>query len=64
MIREMMAQEQARAAATRVFLRSWHDGRDAIDRQIAARIRERLHSAQYRREREQCSEWVDHGGEG
>lgn len=33
------------------------------DRPLAMRIHDRLHSAQYRREREH-SEWVDFGGEG
>ena len=51
------------AQAIRAFL-STYDASDASDRQVAMRIRERLLSEQYRRERELYPEWVDHGGEG
>lgn len=50
------------AQAIRAFLATY-DARDAADRQIAARIRERLHGELYRREREHYSEHVDLGGE-
>ena len=50
------------ARAIRAFL-STYEASDASDRQIALRIRERLHSELYRREREQYLEWIDHGGE-
>jgi hypothetical protein len=55
--------DDASAQAIRAFLATY-DGRDASDRQIALRIRERLHSELYRREREHYPEWVDLGGEG
>ena len=51
------------ARAIRAFLATY-DGCDASDRQIAMRIRARLHSELYRREREQYPEWIDLGGEG
>ena len=51
------------AQVIRAFLATY-DGRDASDRQIAMRIRERLHRELYRREREQHPQWIDHGGEG
>ena len=51
------------AQAIRAFL-STYDARDVSDREVAARIRMRLHSELYRREREQYPEWVDLGGEG
>ena len=51
------------AQVIRAFL-STYDARDASDREIAARIRMRLHSELYRRERERYPEWIDHGGEG
>lgn len=41
-----------------------YDGHTAEDRQIIARIRARLHSEMYRREREHYPEYIDHGGEG
>ena len=47
----------------RAFLATY-DVSDASDRQVAIQIRGRLHSELYRREREQCPEWIDHGGEG
>ena len=50
------------AQAIRAFL-STYEASDASDRQIAARIRARLHSELYRRERELYPEWIDHGGE-
>ena len=50
------------ARAIRAFLATY-DASDASDRQVATRIRERLHSELYRREREQYTEWVDLGGE-
>ena len=50
------------ARAIRAFL-STYEASDASDRQIALRIRERLHSELYRREREQYPEYVDLGGE-
>ena len=50
------------AQAIRAFL-STYDASDASDREIATRIRARLHSELYRREREQYPEWIDHGGE-
>lgn len=49
------------AQAIRDFIASY-DARNANDRQIAARIRERLYSEQYRRERAHM-EWLDLGGE-
>ena len=51
------------AQAIRAFL-STYDASDASDRQVAMRIRGRLHSEQYRREREQYPDWIDLGGEG
>ena len=51
------------AQAIRVFL-STYDASDVSDRQIAYRIRERLHSEIYRRERKHYAEWIDLGGEG
>ena len=50
------------AQAIRAFLATYDDR--VATWQIAMRIRERVHSEQYRRERERYSEWVDHGGEG
>lgn len=50
------------ARTIRAFLATY-DG-SASDRQIASRIRERLHSEMYRREREHYAAWIDHGGEG
>ena len=50
------------ARAIRAFLAT-RDDRVATW-QVAMRIRERLHSELYRREREQCPAWIDHGGEG
>lgn len=50
------------ARAIRAFL-STYDAHDAHDRQAALRIRARLHSELYRRERERYLEWVDLGGE-
>jgi hypothetical protein len=50
------------AQAIRSFL-SMHDAWDTSDRQIAARIRERVHAEVYRREREHYPEYVDLGGE-
>ena len=46
----------------RAFIASY-DVRDASDREVALRIRERLHRELYRREREHYSEFVDVGGE-
>lgn len=46
--------------AIRSFIAAY-DARN--DRQIALRIRERLHGEQYRRERERYPEWIDVGGE-
>ena len=51
------------AQAIRVFL-STYDASDVSDRQIAMRIRERLHRELYRRERELYPQWIDLGGEG
>jgi len=51
------------AQAIRVFLAT-HDSRDASDRAIVFRIRERLHGEIYRRERDLYPEWIDLGGEG
>jgi hypothetical protein len=51
------------AQAIRAFLASY-DARDVSDREIAYRIRERLHSEIYRRERLLHAEWIDLGGEG
>jgi hypothetical protein len=39
------------------------DRNDVEDRLIAVRIRMRLHSELYRREREHYPEWIDVGGE-
>lgn len=50
------------AQAVRVFIATF-DVRDARDREVAFRIRERLHGELYRREREIYPEYVDHGGE-
>jgi hypothetical protein len=63
-----MAQQHRGGAETtarmiRSFLASY-DARDASDRQIAYRIRERVHSELYRRVREQYPAWIDLGGEG
>lgn len=52
----------ATAQAIRAFF-STYDARDASDREVAARIRTRLHRELYRRERDQYPEWIDHGGE-
>lgn len=49
------------ARAIRAFLATY-DGRVSTW-QVAMRIRQRLHSDLYRRERE-YPEWVDYGGEG
>jgi predicted component of type VI protein secretion system len=49
------------ARAIRAFLATY-DGR-VTTWQVAMRIRERLHSELYRREREHYPEWIDHGGE-
>ena len=51
------------AQAIRAYL-STYEASDASDRQIAMRIRARLHSELYRREREHYPQWIDHGGEG
>lgn len=53
------------AQAIRAFLSTYDasDASDASDRQIALRIRERLNSELYRRERDQYPQWIDHGGE-
>ena len=51
------------ARVFRAFLATY-DASDASDRQVATRIRERLHSELYRRERERYPEWIDLGGEG
>ena len=62
-----MAQERHDANGTAQMIRDFiatYDARDASDRQIAARIRERLHSELYRRERAQYPQWIDLGGEG
>ena len=62
-----MAQERHDASETARMIRSFiatYDARDASDRQVAMRIRERLHSELYRRERELYPQWVDLGGEG
>lgn len=53
---------QDAAQAIRAFLATY-DRSSASDRQNAFRIREQLHSELYRREREQYSEFIDHGGE-
>lgn len=60
----MMGEIQSSRAtrSIRAFLAAYDPG-DAADRQIAARIRERLHSELYRREREHYPEHVDLGGE-
>jgi hypothetical protein len=50
------------ARAIRAFLASY-DASDATDRGTAYRIRERLHSEIYRRERTRHAEWIDIGGE-
>lgn len=62
-----MEQQQHRggaetAQAIRTFLATY-DASDLSDRQIAMRIRERLLSEQYRRERDRYPEWIDLGGE-
>jgi len=51
------------ARTIRAFLATY-DARDASDRQVALRIRERLNSELYRRERELYPEYIDLGGEG
>jgi hypothetical protein len=51
------------ARAFRAFLASY-DARDTSDRAVAYRIRERVHSEIYRRERMLHAEWIDIGGEG
>lgn len=51
------------ARAIRAFLAAY-DHRDVSDRQVAYRIRERVHSELYRRERKHYPEWIDLGGEG
>lgn len=51
------------AAEWLAFLAAF-DVRDANDRLIAYRIRERVFGELYRREREQYPEWIDHGGQG
>ena len=51
------------ARAFRAFLASY-DASDAADRAVAYRIRERVHSEIYRRERVLHAEWIDIGGEG
>lgn len=61
-----MTQGRHDARETARMIRSFiatYDAQSADDRQIAARIRERLHSELYRRERAN-PEWVDLGGEG
>ena len=50
-------------AVVRDFIATY-DPSDPIDRRIATRLRERLHAALYRRERERYAAWIDVGGEG
>lgn len=62
-----MAQQRRSGAETAQVIRAFlatYDARDACARQIAYRIRERVHSEIYRRERKFYSEWIDLGGEG
>ena len=59
--------DQARGLETAHAIRTFiaaYDARDATDREIAAHIRQLLHSELYRREREIYPEWIDLGGEG
>ena len=49
--------------AIRAFLASY-DASDVADREVAYRLRERLHGEICRREREQYPEWIVYGGEG
>lgn len=58
--RQLHGSESARTI--RAFISSY-DERDASDREVAFRIRERLHREQYRRERVLYPEFVDLGGE-
>lgn len=62
----MTEQQPCRGGTTAQVIRNFlaaYDASDASDRYVAARIRERLCSEWYRREREHYPEWVDHGGE-
>lgn len=61
----MTEQEKRRGAETAQAIRAFlatYDGR-AATWEVAIRIRERLNSELYRREREHYPEWIDHGGE-
>ena len=51
------------ARAIRAFLATYDRG-DASDQEVVFRIRERVHSENYRRERKHYPEWIDLGGEG
>lgn len=60
----MLHRSSDTAQAIRAFIATY-DRNDVSDREIAARIREKLHSELYRRERESWNApFVDLGGEG
>ena len=62
MTTQMLTSDQTAQAIRAFFVR--YDPNNATERGVAYRIRERLHSEIYRRERTYHPEWIDIGGEG